>query len=353
MIKLKKNQYKGKTIYIIGNGPSLNQIDMNRLRGEYTFSFNRAYIAYEKWGFHPTFYMCLDKVVLPDNVMELNELISSKAAQKTTFFFPDWIKPKIQEKENTVFFKEELSMREGFCPGLDKLTVLYNVGSTSIQLAVWLGFQKIVLLGCDCNYVEKPDNVKINQEASNQVGWTAYTSKTDQDPNHFLPDYFGKGKSYSIPNAPNHLKGWKMVYDWMYVNNIVNKDKINILNVSEISKIPYFKRVKISEAEACTLDSLQNDDLKETIAIYGVSETAKNFIKEKGYRYSVQYLVDGDKEKIGKKFFGVPIKKPEALKKARDLDFILITIQKNYEDVIKKLEKWGFKGKIKHFSSIE
>jgi hypothetical protein len=352
MNMLRKNKFKGKTIYIIGNGPSLNQIDMKSLRNEYTFCFNRANIAYEQWGFHPSFYMCIDKVVLPDNVDELNKLIDDKKAQKTVFFFPDWIKQQIPLRNNTIFFKEKISRDLNFCPEIDPLKVLVNVGATSIQIAVWLGFRKIVLLGCDCNYVEKPDNVKINKTATEKVGWTAYTSKTDQDPNHFMPNYFGKGKSYSIPNAASHLKGWEMVHEWITGNNYINEDIVTILNVSKESKITFFKKVSMDEVKKTTAEPFTDGNPKKTVVIYGASDTARNLIKRKGYSYTVKYFVDGDPDKVGNEIYGVPIKKPDVLKKERNIDMLIIAIQKDYETVIERLENSGFKGKIRHYSEL-
>ena len=38
------NVHRGQRCFIVGNGPSLNQTDLSLLRGEYTFTTNRAYL---------------------------------------------------------------------------------------------------------------------------------------------------------------------------------------------------------------------------------------------------------------------------------------------------------------------
>ena len=100
-----RNTYFGKRIFIIGNGPSLNDIDMTRLQNEYTFSFNRAYIAYKDWKFIPSFYSCIDKVVLPDNVNEINEMIKDNRFKDVLFFFPHWAEQFLLKREHVLFLK--------------------------------------------------------------------------------------------------------------------------------------------------------------------------------------------------------------------------------------------------------
>ena len=43
-----KNSFKGKRAFIIGNGPSLNKVDLNLLKNEYTFGVNSIYLKIKK-----------------------------------------------------------------------------------------------------------------------------------------------------------------------------------------------------------------------------------------------------------------------------------------------------------------
>lgn len=42
--------HKGQRCFIAGNGPSLNKIDMSRLKGEIVFGCNKCYHGFERWG---------------------------------------------------------------------------------------------------------------------------------------------------------------------------------------------------------------------------------------------------------------------------------------------------------------
>ena len=49
---------------IICNGPSLSSVDMDHISEIDTFAMNRSYLAYDDWGFVPTYYVCVNELVL-------------------------------------------------------------------------------------------------------------------------------------------------------------------------------------------------------------------------------------------------------------------------------------------------
>ena len=59
-----KNKYKGKRCFIIGNGPSLNKMDLSPLKNEYTFGLNRFYLIRKRIGFYPKFLVSVNDLVL-------------------------------------------------------------------------------------------------------------------------------------------------------------------------------------------------------------------------------------------------------------------------------------------------
>ena len=46
-----KDIHKGERAFIIGNGPSLKQTDLGKLKGEFTFGLNRIYLMFPELGF--------------------------------------------------------------------------------------------------------------------------------------------------------------------------------------------------------------------------------------------------------------------------------------------------------------
>ncbi|MCP4156978.1 MAG: DUF115 domain-containing protein [bacterium] len=369
MIRLKnlKNKFKGKRVFIICNGPSLNKIDIKRLAGEYTFSFNRAYIAYDDWGFVPQFYSVIDKVVLPDNREDIGEMISAPDYKYMHFFFPGWAETVLKKNTENVYYLEDHSRLKFFEENLRRFVVLANVGATSLQIAFYLGFREIVLVGCDANYVEKPKEVEIDENETERVGWTAYTSTGDTDPNHFCPAYFGKGKKYSIPNAANHLRGWLEIKKWVDVYNTFNPhDYVSILNASPGTKLEYFEKIQFEtlfnhpDRRRASLKEQINTGIhktskktkKEKIILFGTERSARKFLEKFTAKYEVLYFVDNDKEKWNEKLYGKPIKNPAVLAEKKDATKIVVCITDGMKRLKNQLNKLGVFGRCVFFKDI-
>jgi len=59
-----KDVHNGKRAFIIGNGPSLRQTDLYKLRDEFTFGMNRIYLLFPELGFHTTYFVSINDLVI-------------------------------------------------------------------------------------------------------------------------------------------------------------------------------------------------------------------------------------------------------------------------------------------------
>ena len=210
-LKQFKDKYKGKRCFIIGNGPSLNKCDLSLLKDEYTFAVNGIFYKTEEMGFKPTFYMVEDGHVVDDNLKKINEY------NPTFKFFPALYKDKIVKTDNTYFFTADLGFYRGnhysfeiprFSRDFSQIAFCgQSVTYLNMQLAFYMGFSEVYLIGMDFSY-----NVR---ETDEKRGATLITH--DEDINHFHPDYFGKGKKWHDPKVHNVAKNYeyaKMIYEW-------------------------------------------------------------------------------------------------------------------------------------------
>jgi hypothetical protein len=225
---------KSNSIYIIGNGPSLNKIDLSKLKGKDTISFNRAYIAYSDWGFYPKYYMTVDAIVLENIKEKVKELIETSPIE--IFFLPEWSREYFGNNDKIYYLNLRGSWflnRRIWGNNFDRLSIIANVGATSVPVLKILGYENFIILGTDCNYVESNiKNVDIEYNPENKNGRRiVYKSSGDHDPNHFRADYFGKGTEYSKPQQGNHYKGWEFIAKRM------KKKKVNIILCSPGSRL--------------------------------------------------------------------------------------------------------------------
>ncbi len=141
-----KNKHKGKRCFIIGNGPSLKPEDLEKLKGEFTFSSNKIYKIFDRTTWRPTFYMVVDPIVLEENVEDINEI---EAITKFTLRgYKDLFKADI-------YFNNNLYETERGTFSTKIMESLYSSGTVSyhlLQIAYYMGFSEVYLIGHDYNF---------------------------------------------------------------------------------------------------------------------------------------------------------------------------------------------------------
>lgn len=161
-----KNSYCGKRCFIIGNGPSIKNMDLTHLKDEITFTVNQFPRSKQYSDLNPNFHMWADERffdISEDRVedMELLNVMKSvnlndccpkvfyKVAAKEmiekfkldqildAYYFDDISVPGGSEKFDYIDFTQPVPRFSTVCHYL-------------ICLAVFLGFSQIILIGCDC-----------------------------------------------------------------------------------------------------------------------------------------------------------------------------------------------------------
>lgn len=166
-IKQLHDKYKGERCFIICTGPSLTIDDLTLLKNEYTFGMNSICLLYDKTYFRPSFYGCIDEGVW----LKLHDIILKHDNSSTTFFIGNrqtkhdklrhnWYEIPINVAYHTYdrWFKGKF-----WCKFSDDaykgVYDLYSVTHFLIQIAIYMGFSRIYLLGADCTF---PKNGKIH-----------------------------------------------------------------------------------------------------------------------------------------------------------------------------------------------
>lgn len=183
-----KDRHKGRRAFIIGNGPSLKNTDMSRLKDELTFGMNRIYLMFPELGFRTTYLSVVNDLVIEQTASDLAALDMPKFLtwRSRRFFSAEQFAGPRAEKLPTFLYSTYDSPR--FSTDVrgriwEGATVTY----VTMQLAFHMGCSEVYLIGVDHNYETKG---KPN---------TTVTSAGD-DPNHFSAAYFGKGFRWQLPD---------------------------------------------------------------------------------------------------------------------------------------------------------
>ncbi len=192
-----KDVHKGKRVFIIGNGPSLRQTDLTRLKHEFTFGMNRIYLLFPELGFSTTYLVSINDLVIEQCASEMTALGLPKfLAWRSHRHFP----ANLSISQLPTFLYTTYT-GPGFSRDVrGRVWEGATVTNVALQLAFHMGFQQVVLIGVDHNFTSKGDANKT------------VVSEGD-DPNHFSPAYFGKGFRWQLPDLDTSEIGYSFARD--------------------------------------------------------------------------------------------------------------------------------------------
>lgn len=155
-----KDSYKGKRCFLIATGPSLTFDDLDKLKGEICFCVNSIVKILDQMTFTPNFIGIQDAGVYS----KIGDLIESSTIPHvfmTDILYQQHCKhkgnknyilyPKYNCRHSSHGDKRPLS--SGFSDDVSKVVYDgYSITYSLLQIAVYMGFTEIYLLGCDCSY---------------------------------------------------------------------------------------------------------------------------------------------------------------------------------------------------------
>jgi hypothetical protein len=225
-----------KTLIVMGNGPSLKDVDFSTLNNYDTFGLNAAYRAYERMDWWPTYHGCFDYRVTENHKEKFISLINSKKIKKH-FYIKNLSAEKNFQFVNLLKYgstnKTNNSIKD-----FNNFHDNGNSGANACSVGICLGYERIILLGVDCNYVEFVDGSK-----KDGPGGLVMEKTPEKNPNYWFDDYQQKGDEYNIPDGFSfHMPTWNMLaYRAARAN-------IQIVNCSPLTTLKCFRKTSLKEA---------------------------------------------------------------------------------------------------------
>lgn len=157
--ELLKDVHKGKKVFILGNGPSLSDLDLPALKNEICFVVNRAYLHPEYAVLKPTYHVIIDSKLatgewdlsMIDEILTLNP--SVKLLLNSSWYNIDKFK-RFTENENIFWLDTRLFFHSLIKkPSIDLTKITYGsaVVGQAITSAIYMGVNRIILLGVESN----------------------------------------------------------------------------------------------------------------------------------------------------------------------------------------------------------
>lgn len=174
-----RDRHRGERCFVIGNGPSLNQMDLRPLQRHHAFGLNKLYLGFERFGFTPSYMVAVNPLVIEQSRAYYRDPVCPTFLS----FRPGRAVVAPHPSIYYVFIKAGpefcVDLRLPVCGG-------YTVTFTALEIAHFMGFEEIYLIGVDHSFaVEGAPNSR--------------QTLRDDDANHFHPDYF-KGQAWDLPD---------------------------------------------------------------------------------------------------------------------------------------------------------
>jgi hypothetical protein len=213
-----KDTHTGERCFIIGNGPSLKNTDLSKLKNEFSIGMNRFYMAFAELGFSTSCLLTVNDLVIEQCAADLRSLSIPT--------FVSWRGRKwVQPSPNLHYLHTSYNLPRFSGNAAGRLWEGATVTFVAMQLAYHLGFEQVILIGVDHNFATKgtPN--------------TTVTSAGD-DPNHFHPGYFGKGFRWQLPDLDTSEIGYTLARE------AYKRDGREIIDATVGGKLTIFPKVE-------------------------------------------------------------------------------------------------------------
>jgi hypothetical protein len=160
-----RQSHKGERCFIVATGPSLTAGDLEKIKGEHSFGVNKIFLMYEKTAWRPTYYCAIDKDAW---------IFCKGYFEKQGFDDSAFLDVKLKYS-NITNCGNIYRVNQGTYFAISKGTVLTDpklvfaeqlekrfyptstVAIIALQLAIYMGYKEIYLLGADCSFGKTPD----------------------------------------------------------------------------------------------------------------------------------------------------------------------------------------------------
>lgn len=211
------------TCFILGNGPSIKDVDIKLITNYDAFTVNYFHKSEQSSLLNSKYHIFVDELFYEGEGLEYTKnLIQSK--KELSFFVRHHAYNKFSEffDRDNIFYMYQKKVQVGKkinCDITKNSDACINVLISAIEIAIFLGYKKIYLLGCDYN---------------------SYCSNTDS--------HFYKDNTVKKINIGDELRYYALAHKHLYALQDYSEEKgINIINLTKNSLIDAFEKKSLDD----------------------------------------------------------------------------------------------------------
>lgn len=209
-LRMFHNKHQDERCFLIGNGSSLKVADLDKLKENkiITFGCNHIFEIYGETDWRPDYYVAAEG-------LEANESMDRICNQKIICFMKHFIGFPLEDKMYVYRYQEQdyVDILPRFSDDISKCvyrsaTVMFDM----FQIAAYMGFKEIYLLGVDCDYVSGS-----------------------------CQNYFYQSPPDTVPHRDERTK--RMVQAYQSAYNYAHANEIKIYNATRGGALEVFERI--------------------------------------------------------------------------------------------------------------
>lgn len=226
-----KKKYEKKRCFLVGNGPSLRVDDLNVLNkyNEITFAFNRIYNIFQETSWRPSFYISQDEKMLSGcaDIVDHMELPVKFIPVQLHWYYDINIHDAVYFNMN---WKQVENVKEFFFSD----DVAHEIAAsdtgmyTAAQMAVYMGFSEIYLIGVDHHF-------RISQNNKGEI----VIDNSVKD--YFSEKYNTDKETLYIPNTE------KSTQTYIAMKQHCDRRGVKVYNATRGGKLEVFPRINFDE----------------------------------------------------------------------------------------------------------
>ncbi len=226
---VRRNMHSGERCFILGNGPSLNKCDLRLLKSEVTFGVNGIFMFP---NFTPTYYVTISSFFWRDHVERIQHVqcahrfLAADMRELASDVPTSWLNYRRPKRNSRFGIPLPVPLKFSHRP--DK--VVYGGGTVlfvCMQLAYYMGIDKVILLGVDHDYgkLGRAFHSGYSLNASDIVG------------RHFTKQYYS-------PNTRVHIDILAMERAYTLAKETFERAGRKILNATAGSKLDIYPKTE-------------------------------------------------------------------------------------------------------------
>lgn len=264
--------HAGRRCFVVGNGPSLNRMDMTRLRDEITLGANQCYLGYPEWGYQFTYWGIYDQYQIEAHDVDYEEQLSGHEAHFMPFEYAPLLRLPNACLVNQVWCREAAHQ---FSDMPDHVYRGYTVTYMLLQIAAIMGCNPIILIGADHDYplnrryftsrtlrrfrrhatrklrdtavyrvvnAARLELMRARAENGRKVDTPLWEAAHATAPTHFTDKYTLSGKRKFYPPEPEAAEA-----DFRCARQWAARHNVTIQNATPGSKLDVFEKVEFDQ----------------------------------------------------------------------------------------------------------